>query len=311
MNNDYRVLVQTKRGDVADCKYYGSIYLSDSGKIIRSFGTDENTLFYMRSLAKPLQSSIMFDCNIVDELKLLPNEIAIMTGSHAGSPYHIKVLKNLVKRFNIKTSQLLLAPSSPLDLRGFSGRKTKLHNNCSGKHIMMNLMSRYLGFSEKDYINPNHPIQKLIYNKQAELSEYKSKNVSFDGCGTPLWEIPASGIIKAYYNLINDKKYSFLINSILKYPDIFGGFNRLDSDIIKLSNGKLFSKVGAGGFILIYNLSLNQSILIKMAQNNNDIRKLVAFDILNKLNWLNLDIEEFEYNQQNKKVAKYYYEFEI
>ena len=126
-----------------------------------------------------------------------------------------------------------------------------------------------------------------------------------------MWEISASGIIKAYYNLINDKKYSYLINSILKYPDVFGGFNRLDSDIIKLSKGKLFSKVGAGGFIIIYNLSLNQSILIKMAQNNNDIRKLVAFDILNKLNWLNFDIEEFEYNQHNKKVAKYYYEFEI
>ena len=311
MNNYHQILLQSKRDDIEDCSYFGSIYLSKDGNIINSLGLNPESLFYMRSLAKPLQASILFDYNIIDELGLLPVEVAIMSASHAGSDNHIKVLKNLIKKYQIKISDIDIEPQAPLDTRNFNGRKTKLHNNCSGKHIMMLLMSKYLGYPLKDYTNPSHPVQKLIFNKQIELSEFKSDKLSFDGCSTPLWAISAQGIVKAYYNLITNKKYGFLFNSILKYPDIFGGFNRLDSDIIKLSKGRLFSKVGANGFVIIYNLETNESVLIKLTQNNNPIRKLIAFDVLKKLNWLDVEVIQDEYNQKNQKVAKYYYEFTI
>ena len=311
MNTDYKLLLQTKRNDIVDCRYYGSVYLSSGGEITREFGLSADTLFYMRSLAKPLQTSILFDYNIIDDLGLTPADIAIMAGSHAGSFEHIKLLKNLCHKYKIKLSDLELEPQNPLDMRNFKGRKTKLHNNCSGKHLMMVLVSRYLNFPLPGYTNPNHPVQKLIYKKQCELSQETSQNLSFDGCSTPLWAISARGIIRAYYNLISDKKYSFLVKSILKYPDIFGGFDRLDSDIIKLSGGRLFSKVGAGGFIVICNLDNSEILLVKLAQNNNPIRKLIVLDILNKLKWLNVAPDEYEYNQKSMPVAKYYYEFQI
>lgn len=311
MTNSYEIILKTKRGDILDCCYFGSIYYAKDGAIKKAFGLSKDTLFYMRSLAKPLQASTLFDFNIIDDLKIIPQEIAIMSGSHAGSENHIKILKNLMQKHNIKLSDLEIAPQLPLDTRKNNSKKHKLFNNCSGKHLMMILLSKYLGVSSKNYADINHPIQRLILDKQIELSSEIPKNYSFDGCSTPLWAISAEGIIKAYFNLINDKKYKFLINSILKYPDLFGGFNRLDSEIIKLSNGKLFSKVGAGGFVIVYNIKTNESVLIKLAQNNNPIRKLVTLDILKKLNWLNIDIEEYEYNQKNCPVAKYYYEFQI
>ena len=78
-----------------------------------------------------------------------------------------------------------------------------------------------------------------------------------------------------------------------------------------MSSNKLFSKVGAGGLVLVYNFEKDEILLIKLAQDNNDVRKLILLDILNKLNWLKNDVEEFIYNQKKQIVAKYYYSFTI
>ena len=48
-----------------------------------------------------------------------------------------------------------------------------------------------------------------------------------------------------------------------------------------------------------------------MTQNNNEARRLILLDMLNKLNWLNLEIAEYELNQKKQKTAKYFYKFKI
>ena len=311
MNSKPELLLSTKRNNITDCEYYGSIYLSDKNKIIKHIGKNPEDIFFMRSLAKPLQACIISDYNIIQDLNLSEREIAIFCASHSGSPKHIEILKGLAKRLKINISDLILKPDTPLDTRSFKGKKTKFHNNCCGKHLMMLAMSKYLGYETKNYTSYDHPIQKLIYSKQTELSGYKSQYKTKDGCSTPLWGLSAKNIIEAYYNFFNNDKYKKIINSIIKYPEIYGGYDRLDSDIIKLSKGKLFSKVGAGGFILIYNFKEKKSLLIKLTQNNNSVRKLITMYALNKLDWLKTNIEELEYNQQNEITAKYCYEFQI
>lgn len=311
MENNAKILLTTKRNDCIDSIYYGSIYLANKKEIYKQIGFNKTTKFYMRSLAKPLQASIICDCNIIEEFKLNKKELAIFCASHAGDLEHIKILKNLLNKHGIKNKNLILKPETPLDTRHFKGRKTKLHNNCSAKHIMMLLMSKYYKYDFKNYTNENHPIQKLIKKKQEFLSQEKCSKLSYDGCGTPLWEISIKGIINSYFNLVKDEKFEPILNSILKYPNIFGGFNRLDSEIITLSKGKLFSKVGAGGFVIVYNLEKDEILLVKMTQNNNEARKLIALDALNKLNWLNIKPVEYDFNQQNQKVAKYCYEFQL
>lgn len=304
-------LLTTKRNDILDCSYFGSCYLANSNGIYRQKGLIADTLYFMRSLAKPIQFAIAADTNIIDDYKLSDKEIAIFCGSHAGSPIHIEILKKVMKRFQIKVNDFELSAQEPLDTRNFTGRKTKLHNNCSGKHLFMLLMCKYLGYSLKNYTSAEHPIQKLIHKKQTELSEFKSDFLSYDGCGTPLWALSARDIIKAYFNIFHQKKYNKIITAILKNPDIYGGFNRLDTKIIKLSKGKLFSKVGAGGFVIVYNFKKDEIFLLKLTQNNNPIREIILFDTLNKLEWLKTEVPEFEFNQKNQKVAKYCYEFEL
>ena len=52
-------------------------------------------------------------------------------------------------------------------------------------------------------------------------------------------------------------------------------------------------------------------LLVKMIQNNNEYRRLITLDILNKINWLDYESENWVYNQKKEKVAKYYYEFQL
>ena len=311
MKNNASILLTTKRNNCIDSIYYGSIYLANKKGIYKTIGFEQKTLFYMRSLAKPLQASIMCDCNIIKDYNFTQKELAIFCASHAGDIEHIKILKNLLKKHDLKIKDIDIIAQEPLDLRHFKGRKTKLHNNCSAKHIMMLLMSKYKGFNLIGYTDEKHPIQQLIKEKQEKLSKQKCNKLSYDGCGTPLWAISAENIIKSYFNLIKNKDFQPILNSILKYPDIYGGYNRFDSEIMQLSKGKLFSKVGAGGFVIIYNLEKDEILLVKMTQNNNEARKLITLDILNKLNWLNTKPVEYELNQKKQKVAKYCYEFKL
>ena len=308
MNNP-QILLSLKRGDIIDTSYYGSIYLAKGNEITNYIGLGPKNIFFMRSLAKPLQTAIITDYNTINNCKLTDKEIAIFCASHAGSPEHIKILKNLRKKLKIKNAELCIEAQKPLDIRKFNGHKTKLHNNCSAKHLMMLMMCKYLNLDTKNYTSFDHPLQKIIYNKQTQLSGYKSPYPTKDGCGTPLWGLSAENIIQAYYNFFHSNQYSVIVKSIIENPDIFGGYDRLDTEIIKLSKGKLFSKVGAGGFVLIYNFEQDSILLIKLTQNNNPIRKLITMDALNKLNWLKTNIQDFEYNQRKEKVAKYCYEF--
>ena len=304
----HEILLSTKRDIYEDTCFYGSVFLANKETVYKSVGKDKKTICFMRSLAKPIQASILFDCDITKYLN--DKEIAIFAGSHSASPKHIQILNDVLAKFSLNPDYLCLEAMEPLDKREFDGIKTKLHNNCSGKHTMMAIACQYYDF-DYGYCDFNHPLQKMIKEKQEELSGYKSDILTYDGCSTPLWGLPFENIIKAYFNLFHDKKYNRLIYAILNNPDIYGGFNRLDSDIIKMSEAKLFSKVGAGGLVLVYNFEQDEILLIKLAQDNNEVRKLILLDILNKIGWLKSDIEQFIYNQKKQIVAKYYYNFAI
>ncbi len=309
MNNDHEILLKTTRQGYTDFCYWGSVYLANEKKIYYKKGLSPDSIVFMRSVAKPLQASIICDYNIINDYQIKQEDLALFCASHSGSNLHIEKIKAILKKHNLKIKDLSICPQEPLDKRDFKGRKTKLHNNCSAKHTMMLLVSKYLGFDLKGYEKPSHPIQKLIKEKQEHLSEYKSNILTYDGCCTPLWGLPVKNVIKAYFNFFHDDKYKIIIESIIKNPYLFGGYNRQDSEIITLSKGKLFAKVGAGGFIIIYNFKEDEILLIKLAQNNNEARKLITLNILNKINWIKSEVENYEYNQKNQKVAKYCYKF--
>ncbi len=174
---------------------------------------------------------------------------------------------------------------------------------------MMLAASKQLDFPLDGYTNIHHPLQKLIKDKIIELSEFSNPPQTLDGCTVPVWALPFKNIALAFFKLYNDKKYNFLKTAYMKNPYTIGGTDasgyRQDTHIMQL-NSDLISKTGAGGFLSVYNNKRNEFLLIKMAQDNNKIRLLLAMDILKQLGWIYDNPCDYNfYNENNNPVGVY------
>lgn len=315
----YFPAIDLMRGDFIDQRYFAiaSLFKMENFSCRDSLqekvicGEHNNCSFFLRSLLKPLQASVMADFNTKEYFNFSDEEIAIMQGSHAGEEIHTNLVLSILKKTGLDKTYLkcpAIEPLNPNVLKN-GALPEKIHNNCSAKHAMMLAVSKQLNFPLDSYTNVNHPLQKLIYEKICKLSEYNNPPQTSDGCTLPVWGLPFENIAKAFFKLYNNKEYEFLKTAYIKNPYIIGGTDNLglrqDTLIMKL-NPDLISKTGAGGFLSIYNNKTSEFLLIKMAQDNNKVRILLAADILRQLGWIKENPLDYNfYNENNESVGLY------
>lgn len=278
-------------------EFHHGIYLRYSDPI------EVLTPYYLRSCAKPLQASLLIDNGI----ELEEDELALCSGSHAGEECHVEVAKRLLKKFKIEESSLKCGIHSPLsrsmqDKMLLEGEKpSAIHNNCSGKHIGFLILCKAKGWDMNTYDLPDHPLQIAVKNKINELAEvYKNYPVTTDGCGVPILSMPLYNMLIAYKNLLG---YDKIINSILKYPYIFGGKNRLDTEIIQ-NTDNIIAKVGAGGLCVVMNIKDKDGFVVKINDCSMEARKIAVIELINKLGWGKIDYDNKIYTLQKKVVGE-------
>jgi len=307
----YVPAVDLMRGDIVDMRFFAVAALYKKDKKVFSIGEDNNYPFFLRSLLKPAQSSIMADYDTKEFFDFNDKQIAVMQGSHAGEKIHTDLVKSILSAAGLDETYLKCPPIPPLnpDVLKPLQNPSNIHNNCSGKHSMMLAVSKQLGFPLDTYAEPEHPVQKIILNKIIELSGFNNPPVSFDGCTVPVWALPFENIKNLFFTLYNDKKYKFLKTAYKNNPYIIGGVDsaglRQDTFFMKL-NPDLISKTGAGGFLSVYNDSTDEFLLIKMAQDNNHARLLFAASLLEKLNWIKENPVDYNFYDENKRAVGRY-----
>ena len=317
---NYYPCVDLVRDGVIDQRFFGTFALFDSaGEILacpkKEFKCDYP--FFLRSLLKPIQASIMADYDTKNFYNFSNPEIAIMQASHCGEKEHTELVLSILKKSGLDENYLKCPIIPPLSHFALNINEVpkRIHNNCSAKHSMMLALSKQLGHPLETYTLPNHPLQKLILKKICELSEYENPPIGFDGCTLPVWALPFKNIQKAFFKLYNDKKYDFLKTAYMENPYIIGGKDdsglRQDTYIMKL-NPDLISKTGAGGFLSVYHNLKKEFLLIKMAQDNNKARLVLALSLLIKLGWIDKNslCGEFEpdfnfYDEEKRPVGKF------
>ena len=178
---EYCPVLDLKRGDVVDQRFFGiaALYDLSSGVPveIKKTGNDNNHPFFLRSLLKPIQASIMADYNTAEFYGFSNAELAVMQASHAGETVHTELVLSILKKTGLNEKYLkcpAIFPLNPNILQPGENPKS-MHNNCSAKHAMMLAVSKQLNFSLEDYTDVNHPLQKIILKKICELSEYCSQ----------------------------------------------------------------------------------------------------------------------------------------
>ena len=140
-------------------------------------------------------------------------------------------------------------------------------------------------YSTEDYNTLSHPLQQDIIKNTLNFCEYKDKNIAFDGCGVPVLAMPVINMAKGLINLNNDILWKKIIKSVLKNPNIFGGKNRLDSEIIKISKGKIFAKVGAEGLCIFLNTKKEEVMVLKIFADDMYARAVLAGELLFHFGW--------------------------
>lgn len=274
----------------------------------------DETPYYLRSCAKPLQASLLIDYGADKVYNLTLKEIALICGSHAGEDCHIETGLGILEKIGLDESYLKCGVHEPLsrtmqDKMLIMGKKASaIHNNCSGKHIGFLALCKLKHWDLKTYFEPTHPLQIAVKNKIYALAGVNEGNkpvnypITTDGCGVPIVSMPLKNMLIGFINLFTDTKYEKITNAFLENPYIIGGENRLDTEIIQ-NTENIVAKVGAGGLCIVVNLEKKDGFVIKMDDASMAARRIAVFEMINRLGWGKINYDSTIKTIAGKKVG--------
>jgi L-asparaginase len=242
---EWEPLVDYRRNGVSETTIHGAVAWASGDTLIHSHGG--NVLCYGRSMMKPITLKIFAD----DVAELFSwEQKAISVSSHNGDTEHVAA------------AQSILAPSerglmqTPLDvpLVQFGRqvrRKRRWYHCCSGEHAAILRGCRLRGWPRAGYTLPHHEVfQAFIDVLRRTLGEdWNPVRVARDGCGLPTASNTVSELALLYARLAVEKDEDWIWEAMVRHPDLIGGFNRLDSTIIKAGEGSVIAKEGADGLL--------------------------------------------------------------
>ena len=80
-------------------------------------------------------------------------------------------------------------------------------------------------------------------------ADWAPLRVARDGCGLPTLSNTVSELALLYAGLARTRDEDWIWESMMRHPDLVGGFNRLDSTILKAGQGAVMAKEGADGLL--------------------------------------------------------------
>jgi len=238
-------LVDYRRAGVSETTIHGAIAWAHGGQIIHQFGG--NVLCYGRSMMKPLMIKGVADVlgPVTDD-----RQKAISVASHNGTPEHIEAAQSLLSEEEWGMMQTPL--DVPLVQFGRQVRRPRRwYHCCSGEHAAILRACRLKGWSRAGYMLPQHPffVRYLEVLRQDLGADWQPVRVARDGCGLPTCSNTVSELARLFSGLARDRDQDWIWGAMTRHPDLVGGFNRLDSSVMKAGAGKVLAKEGADGLL--------------------------------------------------------------
>jgi len=311
--NSNPILVHSNRGPIVESYHRGAICVVNENKEIVFSCGDVNQLCYPRSAMKFFQQIPLLVMGGIEKYDLTFEEIAILCGSHNGENKHVDVVRSILKKGGFTEEDLECGPQMPthrIDQEFLIKNEIKpqrIHNNCSGKHAGFLLLCKLMNVEHKNYIDPNHPIQKEIAQTIAKYYEVDSSSLvcGIDGCSAPIYAFTLLQQAKAYANLVNPIKFNskeqkaceILVSAVTQFPFMLAGSKRYCSELMEIIGNKVIGKTGADG---VYCLALKNEkwgIALKIDDGKMGPQYNVAQALLEQSGILN--------NNESEKLSHY------
>jgi L-asparaginase II len=257
------VLVEVTRGSVVESRHRGAVAVIDSrGRRLAAWG-DADAVVFPRSAVKPLQALPLVESGAAARFGVSDRELALACASHGGEPEHVVIAREWLARLALSEEDLICGPQPPLTpaaaeaLVRADRQPSRLHNNCSGKHLGFLTLAMQLGGPLTGYGDPDHPAQRHVRGVLAEMGEMdlSSAPVAGDGCGVPVFGMTLAAIALAFARLAELSMLSRkraeaarrIISAMVAHPYLVGGSDRFDTLVLEGGGGAVLVKSGAEG----------------------------------------------------------------
>lgn len=299
------LLANVIRGNTVESVHAGHLSIVDgSGRVAFELG-DASTVTYFRSACKAFQLIPCITSGAADAFGFDEEEIALAAASHSGEPAHVSIAQRMLQKIGLDASHLHCGAHLPFSeaeakrMQRSGEEPTQLHNNCSGKHTAMLALAKHIGADIATYERADHRIQKRIRRCIADFTEVPEPDIAIgiDGCAAPNFALPVRSMAKSFVNLISPAGFPEptqhacrrIVSAMIKYPELIGGSERLDTKLMQAAPGRLISKVGADGVWLCGVLPCERwptglGIALKVADGDDYRgRPVIAVEVLRQL----------------------------
>ena len=257
----HEIVVKVYRGKGLESVHHGAIaVVNTKGELTHYVGEPEFST-QARSEAKPFQAIPLLRTGAADQFGFSDRQLAIMCGSHTGTPEHVAVVKSNLAAAGLDESHLQCGTHPPLyytvdNILPKEGEQfSPLQHNCSGKHSGFLALTRYLNEDVDRYLDPKSKTQQLVLDAVSELYGYPREKITIgiDGCSAPVFGMPLMRAAVAFVRLANQVSNDPQTRKILgrikaamtTYPEMVSGPGRFDLALTRTFPGNVVNKVGA------------------------------------------------------------------
>ncbi|MEW1893337.1 asparaginase [Streptomyces sp. NPDC085659] len=243
------VLAEVVRSGFTEGHHRGSlVVLAADGSVELSLG-DPAAPVFPRSSNKPMQAAAVLRAG----LDLSGERLALAAASHSGEDFHLDLVRKMLTEHGLSPEDLQTPPDLPLDAVEAetylaAGRvRERITMNCSGKHAAMLAVCARNGWDMDGYLDPAHPLQRLVHQVVEEAAGEEVAAVGTDGCGAPLMAISLVGLARAFRGFVTAEPGTAerrVADAMRAHPEYVAGTRRPDTWLMREVPGTL-SKMGA------------------------------------------------------------------
>lgn len=244
-DNQWVPLVDYRRNGVPEVTAHGAVAWVSGKKLLYSYGG--NVTCFGRSMMKPVQLKV-FAKELQDEISDAAKAVAC--SSHNAEPIHIEAVQSMLKPSEYGLMQTPL--SLPLMQFGKQLRRPRRwYHPCSGKHAAILRGCAIKGWSRVGYVWPHHQFHQTYLSLCRDIlgDQWQPQVTAKDGCALPTVSMTVNELAQTFAHLALHRDDDWIWGCMVDHPDLMGGFNRLDSTILKSCGGKVIAKEGADGLL--------------------------------------------------------------
>ncbi len=276
-----------REGLVESRHYVQAVACDDRGRVLSVAGNAETATF-IRSALKPFQALSVTTTGTLERYNLTDRDLAIICSSHKASIEQVRQAFNILWRCDVDPSAL----QCPVP----EGKHSPLEYNCSGKHAGMLAVCQQCNWPLSDYLQRNHPVQRLILSKVADLLRMPAEEFigARDDCGAPTYFMQLGQIATLYAQLASGSSLDMerIVRAMTHHPNLVAGEGEFDSELMRMTQGELVSKSGAEGVQCIGRVGEGLGLVIKVVDGAKRAKYAAAIHILKQLGWITPSIAE-------------------